>query len=289
MTERKAGTANATRANAKPPTATSTVGTSTSTSAPTTKSSSVLDNTKKDIATSTLARGDGQSENTSSKLSHAAESTGATAGTSRELPTSSQPDTATGRASPSAIASGGALLLPLSASAASGLGTSGSPKSEIAPEILAANQAGGTPLSRDETGDVLSGAVQAPGSEGLTPKKEKRRKSSTGEGGDISRVSSLNESSSSSAGNNEESRAGADSEVVEDSEVEEEDEEEEEYVDEEERIIAAGGMGIPIDEDGNPAPLLKELTPAYKGKKCLVLDLDETLVHSSFKVSPTVH
>lgn len=43
-------------------------------------------------------------------------------------------------------------------------------------------------------------------------------------------------------------------------------------------------MGIPIDEDGNPAPLLKELTPAYKGKKCLVLDLDETLVHSSFKV-----
>merc|ERR1712228_692175 len=29
--------------------------------------------------------------------------------------------------------------------------------------------------------------------------------------------------------------------------------------------------------------LLPPLEPEYKGKKCLVLDLDETLVHSSFK------
>jgi RNA polymerase II subunit A small phosphatase-like protein len=30
--------------------------------------------------------------------------------------------------------------------------------------------------------------------------------------------------------------------------------------------------------------LLGPIAPRFKGKKCLVLDLDETLVHSSFKV-----
>jgi RNA polymerase II subunit A small phosphatase-like protein len=30
--------------------------------------------------------------------------------------------------------------------------------------------------------------------------------------------------------------------------------------------------------------LLPPQAPEFKGKKCLVLDLDETLVHSSFKV-----
>ena len=36
-----------------------------------------------------------------------------------------------------------------------------------------------------------------------------------------------------------------------------------------------------------PAPdaLLPPIQPHFKGRKCLVLDLDETLVHSSFKVS----
>jgi carboxy-terminal domain RNA polymerase II polypeptide A small phosphatase len=33
--------------------------------------------------------------------------------------------------------------------------------------------------------------------------------------------------------------------------------------------------------------LLPPIDPHFKGKKCLVLDLDETLVHSSFKVLPT--
>lgn len=59
---------------------------------------------------------------------------------------------------------------------------------------------------------------------------------------------------------------------------------EDEYLDEDERIIAAGGMGIPVDENGLPRPLLAELTPSDNGRKCLVLDLDETLLHSSFKV-----
>lgn len=38
--------------------------------------------------------------------------------------------------------------------------------------------------------------------------------------------------------------------------------------------------------DGKQQWLLPPIAPRFKGKKCLVLDLDETLVHSSFKVSP---
>lgn len=34
--------------------------------------------------------------------------------------------------------------------------------------------------------------------------------------------------------------------------------------------------------------LLPPITPRFQGKKCLVLDLDETLVHSSFKVSHSI-
>ncbi len=70
-----------------------------------------------------------------------------------------------------------------------------------------------------------------------------------------------------------------------------------------ERLIMNGGNGIPIGpvrarinycyfivltvdrpQDGQPAPLLPPLHAAHNGRKCLVLDLDETLVHSSFKV-----
>ncbi|KAH7108279.1 NLI interacting factor [Auriculariales sp. MPI-PUGE-AT-0066] len=52
------------------------------------------------------------------------------------------------------------------------------------------------------------------------------------------------------------------------------------------RIIQAGGLGIPIGPDGKPQPLLPPLSAAHAGRKCLVLDLDETLVHSSFKLLP---
>lgn len=54
--------------------------------------------------------------------------------------------------------------------------------------------------------------------------------------------------------------------------------------DEEERLIMNGGAGIPIGPDGVPRPLLPPIAPQHAGRKCLVLDLDETLVHSSFKV-----
>ena len=148
-----------------------------------------------------------------------------------------------------------------------------SPKAEISPEVIAATSKTGATLPLDETEGILSGAVQAPGSEGLTPSKKSSRRKSTGEvstmamgaseGGDESRVSSA-------AGGNAD-------DALEDSE--------EEYMDEDERIIAQGGAGIPIGENGLPRPLLVELSPSDGGRKCLVLDLDETLVHSSFKVS----
>lgn len=67
----------------------------------------------------------------------------------------------------------------------------------------------------------------------------------------------------------------------------EDQEEEEEFAseeDDEDRLILQGGMGIPVDENGQPRPLLMEIGPVDTGRKCLVLDLDETLVHSSFKV-----
>ncbi|WVR07698.1 hypothetical protein IAU60_004740 [Kwoniella sp. DSM 27419] len=62
---------------------------------------------------------------------------------------------------------------------------------------------------------------------------------------------------------------------------------EDEYEDEEDRLIEQGGIGIPIDENGQPAPLLPPILKEHRGRKCLVLDLDETLLHSSFKSLPT--
>ena len=41
-----------------------------------------------------------------------------------------------------------------------------------------------------------------------------------------------------------------------------------------------------MGQRGSKYPLLPELAPQDFGKKCLVLDLDETLVHSSFKPIP---
>ncbi|GJN70536.1 plasma membrane phosphatase required for sodium stress response [Purpureocillium lilacinum] len=46
---------------------------------------------------------------------------------------------------------------------------------------------------------------------------------------------------------------------------------------------------LPLTEAASPAPepqkwLLPPIAPEHKGRKCLVLDLDETLVHSSFKI-----
>ncbi|KAF7782504.1 hypothetical protein Agabi119p4_1880 [Agaricus bisporus var. burnettii] len=53
--------------------------------------------------------------------------------------------------------------------------------------------------------------------------------------------------------------------------------------DPDELILINGGAGIPIGPDGVPRPLLPPIAPQHTGRKCLILDLDETLVHSSFK------
>jgi RNA polymerase II subunit A small phosphatase-like protein len=54
--------------------------------------------------------------------------------------------------------------------------------------------------------------------------------------------------------------------------------------DDEDMLVENGGAGIPIGPDGLPRPLLPPVAAHHGGRKCLVLDLDETLVHSSFKV-----
>ena len=54
----------------------------------------------------------------------------------------------------------------------------------------------------------------------------------------------------------------------------------------EKRLIQQGGTGVPLDEHGQPCPLLSQISNQDATRKCLVLDLDETLVHSSFKMVP---
>ena len=54
----------------------------------------------------------------------------------------------------------------------------------------------------------------------------------------------------------------------------------------EQRLIQQGGTGVPLDEHGQPCPLLSQISNQDATRKCLVLDLDETLVHSSFKMVP---
>ena len=44
--------------------------------------------------------------------------------------------------------------------------------------------------------------------------------------------------------------------------------------------------GKPTEDSDDPPKLLGDLHPDDSGKKCLVLDLDETLVHSSFRAVP---
>ncbi|KAG1770514.1 HAD-like domain-containing protein [Suillus occidentalis] len=126
-------------------------------------------------------------------------------------------------------------------------------------------------LPRFETEGVISGAVQPPGSTGT----------------DIFSPSQLSHGDASSRGTK--SHAGDISLTATDSEnslteLEEGQEvlEIEEVEPMEDALILNGGTGIPIGLDGEPHPLLPPISSRHKGRKCLVLDLDETLVHSSF-------
>ncbi|KAH9820817.1 hypothetical protein DFH28DRAFT_1121176 [Melampsora americana] len=131
---------------------------------------------------------------------------------------------------------------------------------------------GGVKLPEDETEGVLSGAVVPPGTEGNLPKKTPSS----------SRLLARNHSHADSLG-----KVAMVDETEAESVEDEDDDLEDSEDDEEDRIVAMGGMGIPVGEDGVARPLLAPLDlTVHQGRKCLVLDLDETLVHSSFKTIP---
>lgn len=132
-------------------------------------------------------------------------------------------------------------------------------------------------IPESETGGVTSSAVVPPGSTA----------------GELAQLRAL-QSHEPSSGDESDGTSFTEDEEVEDvpgiDEVE----------DDEDRLILSGGAGIPIgpvsallyltpsshlpQKDGIPRPLLPPIAPQHAGRKCLVLDLDETLVHSSFKV-----
>lgn len=114
-------------------------------------------------------------------------------------------------------------------------------------------------LPEDETDGLTSGAVQPPGSIGSVPSEASRTQThDTTLAGDESDITTYTDDD------------GEERHILADQ-------------DEEERLIKSGGSGIPIGPDGSPKPLLPPILPQHVGRKCLVLDLDETLVHSSFK------
>ncbi|TFK81987.1 NIF-domain-containing protein [Polyporus arcularius HHB13444] len=117
------------------------------------------------------------------------------------------------------------------------------------------------PLS--ETDGLTSGAVQPPGSTGENLTHSHHYEKRVARDGDDSDSSFTDE--------------GNLHEMITINDVE----------DEEQRLIKSGGTGIPIGPDGQPKPLLPPIAPEYAGRKCLVLDLDETLVHSSLKAVPS--
>ncbi|KAG1841645.1 HAD-like domain-containing protein, partial [Suillus tomentosus] len=59
-----------------------------------------------------------------------------------------------------------------------------------------------------------------------------------------------------------------------------------ELSEEDEMLIRNGGAGIPMGSDGKSWPLLPPIAPKHVGKKCLVLDLDQTLVHINIMPIP---
>ncbi|KAG1895504.1 HAD-like domain-containing protein [Suillus fuscotomentosus] len=138
-----------------------------------------------------------------------------------------------------------------------------------------------TLLPISETEGVTSGAVQPPGSTGAdifspslsTPVDVSHTPSAStpSHAGDTSHTATDSEGSFT----DEEGHGEPEEPEVEEGEPMEEDDED--------ALILNGGAGIPIGPDGELRPLLPPIAPHHVGRKCLVLDLDETLVHSSFK------
>jgi RNA polymerase II subunit A small phosphatase-like protein len=145
---------------------------------------------------------------------------------------------------------------------------------------------GGTRLPKEETGDVMSGAVVPPGSSFVAH---------DGEHGGKRGVAAVAAAAAVGAGAGGAAVGGLATHKDDDDDEEDDEEDEEEWMGddqmledddqtEEQRLIMQGGVGIPKDEDGNLRPLLGPIGGEDTGRKCLVLDLDETLVHSSFKM-----
>ncbi|GAA5908458.1 hypothetical protein JCM8208_006202 [Rhodotorula glutinis] len=187
---------------------------------------------------------------------------------------------------------------------------------QLAPPPTSAPAQRGVMLSQEETEGVTSGAVVPPGQAPTGPlaaaaaaaaagvgaaavaaPKSKRKRSgkhpnsNSATDGIITSVPEPGAQAGPRGGalfarqaGDETSSEDISSDEDDDEEGEEDEDEEEEEEDEEAGLIARGGVGIPIGEDGLPHPLLDDLTDDLKGRKCLVLDLDETLVHSSFKM-----
>ncbi|KAA1116494.1 hypothetical protein PGT21_015928 [Puccinia graminis f. sp. tritici] len=163
----------------------------------------------------------------------------------------------------------------------------------------AANAHGGAGVQvpMAETEGVLSGAVVPPGKDTIALKKSisglrlvARTHSDSPKNSIIHQQSNSSKDIKSKTESSEEepSSFGPDdpNQTYQDIEHSDDDDEQEDDDDEEDRIVAMGGMGIPLAPDGSPRPLLAPLDSSLQGRKCLVLDLDETLVHSSFKVIP---
>ncbi|KAH7888719.1 HAD-like domain-containing protein [Phlebopus sp. FC_14] len=134
------------------------------------------------------------------------------------------------------------------------------------------------PLS--ETVGVTSGAVQPPGSTGSDifsphPTAHPEASHTTSSGVHAGDTSHSTTTESDGSFTDEEGHGEADEAEGEEGDAVEEDDED--------VLIMNGGAGIPIGSDGTPRPLLPPIAPQHVGRKCLVLDLDETLVHSSFK------
>lgn len=126
---------------------------------------------------------------------------------------------------------------------------------------------GGTKLPREETGDVMSGAVVPPGSSFVVQDSDGRKSSGSSQKG-----GEEDDDEDQEEGHGNEEWLG-------DDQIDDDEEQTEEQ-----RLIMQGGAGIPRDEHGELRPLLGPIHDQDRGRKCLVLDLDETLVHSSFKM-----